>query len=268
MAELAVIGNVALDRVVRPDGSRSARLGGAALHIALSAADAGLFAATASVIGTDLAGLRCDPRLAVIDLSAIVTLNEASASFTLTYDERGELTRVDADYAAARHLTRYALTRIQSGADDAFHVCCRRPLDIPPVLDALVRRHAAFSVDVFLPSAAESIEAALPALPHAQSVFVNAAEYELLAARIPPETLPAILISDGPRPARLLRHGRVVASATPPVITPVDVTGAGDTLTGAFLAAKAAGAPDLVAVRRAVAAASRHVARPAIEFAI
>jgi sugar/nucleoside kinase (ribokinase family) len=46
------------------------------------------------------------------------------------------------------------------------------------------------------------------------------------------------------------------------VVTAVDTTGAGDTHTGSFLAALAAGEPALAAARRANAAAALSVTRP------
>ena len=72
------------------------------------------------------------------------------------------------------------------------------------------------------------------------------------------------MISDGPRPVRLYRHGTLAATLTPPTTSRVVAyAGAGDTLTGTFLAARALGLPDQQALTEATAAASAHIATPA-----
>ncbi|MFL6112623.1 MAG: PfkB family carbohydrate kinase [Catenulispora sp.] len=72
------------------------------------------------------------------------------------------------------------------------------------------------------------------------------------------------MVSDGPKPARALRRGRLAAQARPPHADAVEVTGAGDTLAGTFLAAIAAGAGDSAALRQAVTAAAEHIRTPAL----
>ncbi|MGH3770361.1 MAG: PfkB family carbohydrate kinase [Pseudonocardiaceae bacterium] len=143
---------------------------------------------------------------------------------------------------------------------------CRRPLDIARVLHVVMHAAAPFSLDFFLPSAAEAITAAASALPMAHVVFVNAAEYDLLTDAVPARGLRDLLVTDGPRPAQLIRSGRSVVRVTPPHAATVDVTGSGDTLAGTFLAARSAGLDDAVALEWAVRAASRHAALPAIQL--
>jgi len=57
-----------------------------------------------------------------------------------------------------------------------------------------------------------------------------------------------------------MRRGRVTATAVPPVTAVSEVTGAGDTLAGTFLAAAAAGLDDQDALHAAVSAAAQAVA--------
>ena len=78
--------------------------------------------------------------------------------------------------------------------------------------------------------------------------------------------LRGVLVTDGPHPAQLIRTGRSIAQVIPPHVTTVDVTGAGDTLAGMFLAAQAAGLADAVALEWAVRAASAHAALPAVRL--
>jgi sugar/nucleoside kinase (ribokinase family) len=145
-------------------------------------------------------------------------------------------------------------------------VCCRQPLGTPLILDRLAAAGIPFSIDFHLASARVTMPAVKPALPRASTVFVNAAEFAVLAKVTDPATLGRIVISDGPRPAAVLRHGRLTASAAPPTARAVEVTGAGDTLAGTFLAASAHGLDDATALLAAVSAATESVGRPGLDI--
>jgi sugar/nucleoside kinase (ribokinase family) len=262
LAALAVVGNISRDTAVHPHGRRTS-LGGAALHIALAAARAGLPSIPVSLIGADLDHIRGDPRFDGIDWSATTTRAGKSTMFTLTYDDAGELAHLEAEYGVAANLTDHALSYIHKGLTHTCHVCCRRPLDIATVLNALIHHGYPFSIDFMVSSAQHSIATAKHLMHHADPVFVNATEYALLTA-VAVETLPTVIVTDGPLPVRLYQHGQLVASVTPPPTTVVEVTGAGDTLTGTFLAIRATGrsAPD--ALRLAATAAARHITTPGL----
>jgi sugar/nucleoside kinase (ribokinase family) len=259
---LAVLGNISRDQAIYPDDRRFELLGGAALHVARAAYHAGMTCALVSVIGADLDWMRSDPRLAGLDLSHVATREEPSCAFTLTYTATGTLASIDCSFGAAESLTSHCLTAI--GHHGHHHVCCRRPLDIATVLARLTRDGLAFSTDFHLASAGELIRAALPFLPFASTVFVNTAEFATLAALIDPGRLAAVVISDGPREARLMRHGRITAAIQPPGARVVEATGAGDSLAGTFLAAQTAGLGDHAALRSAVFAASRAIQAPGL----
>jgi sugar/nucleoside kinase (ribokinase family) len=261
VSALAVIGNISQDISAYPDGRRHTNLGGAALHIALAATRAGLAAAPLSVIGRDLSWLLTDHRLQALDLDGVAVAGEdESCAFHLTYDVHGDLTDVTARYGAAQHLTEHALHRLDQYR--RFHVCCRRPLDAARVLTAITARAATFSVDFITSSAADYLSDVAHLLPHAAMVFTSDAEYRLLAATLDPESLPAVVVTRGAGPATLYRYGSPSATVQPPTTEAVDLTGAGDTLAGALLAATAAGATDQDALHGAVAAASAKVGTP------
>lgn len=262
MSGLAVIGNISRDLAVYPDGRRFELLGGAALHVARAAARAGLASAPVSVIGTDLAWIRTDPRLADLDLTNVKVVPARSCAFTLTYTAAGNLARTSCSFGAAQALTSHCLTVI--GNHDQYHVCCRRPLDVPAVLARLTHAGLAYSVDFHLASARDMITASVPFLPQATAVFVNAAEFATLRARIDLGQIVRTVVSDGPRDAALLRHGQVTATVRPPAVSEAEVTGAGDTLAGAFLARTSLGADDGDALRAAVAAAARWIQEPGL----
>jgi sugar/nucleoside kinase (ribokinase family) len=257
---LGVIGNVSLDTTRYPDGRCHEQLGGAALYVALAAARAGLAAAPISVVGDDLAHLHADPRLAVLDLTRVLVVRGPSCRFELSYDSSTRLTGLTCSYGVADSLTGHATEVLVAGGEfDRWHVCCRRPLDTVRVLTRLIATDQEFSLDFHIGSAREQMIAAASALPRATTVFVNADEYELLADLIGAKTLPAVVITDGPRKVTLLRHGQITASAIPEATATVEVTGAGDTLTGAFLAEISRTANDHLALQWAVTAASQRI---------
>ncbi len=266
MSQLGVVGNISIDRSHRGEILGSTSIGGAALYVALAATRAGLASRPLSVIGSDLEVIRNESLLDILDLSGVRTVPGKSAVFTLNYNSDGMLTGVKSDYGASAQITTHVLEQICSRRDASYHVCCRRPLDIVRVLDALVQAETQFSVDFFVPSAVESIAAAASVLPLAQVVFVNAAEYDLLTSAVPVRALQEVLVTDGQHPAQLICSGRCVAHAVPPQVTTIDVTGSGDTLAGTFLAARARGFAEKVALEWAVQVASAHAGSPALRL--
>ncbi|MFB7938267.1 PfkB family carbohydrate kinase [Streptomyces sp. NPDC056049] len=225
---------------------------------------AGRRAAPVCVLGDDLAYLPQAPGLDALDWTARLQTNGTSTTFDLEYDLQGELVEVRTDYGVAEALTEHALGHITTHPRAAFHVCCRRPLDVEAVLHRITRTTASFSVDFFLPSAESMIRAAAPWLPAATTLFVNAAEYRLLSQAVDCHTLPEVVVTDGPRPAEVHRFGHQVASVVPPPRPAQEVSGAGDTLAGTYLAHRSRGATIAQALAEATAAAARYVASPSL----
>lgn len=260
MSDLGVIGNISRDLAVYPGGRSFELLGGAALHVARAASRAGLTSAPISVIGTDLGWMRHDPRLADLDLRRVKVVAGISCAFRLSYDRADRLVGIDCAFGVAEGLTGHCLAMI--GQHDRYHVCCRRPLDVAAILGSLADAGLTFSADFHLASASDLICAAAPMLPHAQAVFVNAAEFTILAAHVDLGRLAAVVVSDGPGEVTVLRRGQVCAAIRPSRSAAVEVTGAGDTLAGTFLAGAARELGDEDALRAAVAAATestRHL---------
>lgn len=262
MSLLAVLGNISRDSAIYPGGRRFELLGGAALHVARAASRAGLAAAPVSVIGTDLGWIRSDPRLTGLDLSAVKVIPGSSCAFTLTYAAAGTLAGIECSFGVAESLTSHCLASI--GRHGQYHVCCRRPLDVRPVLACLARTGLMFSIDFHLASAGELIADSAQLLTDATLIFVNTAEFAILASLIDPASLAAVVVSDGPNEVTLLRHGRITAAIQPSDTRAVEVTGAGDALAGTFLAGRARGLGDVDALRAAVAAAARSIQSPGL----
>jgi sugar/nucleoside kinase (ribokinase family) len=260
VSTLGVIGNISRDLALYPDGRRFEQLGGAALHVARAANRAGLSSAPISVIGADLSWIRHDVRLADLDLSHVKVMPGASCAFRITYAIDDRLWDIDCAFGVAEALTGHCLAVI--GQHDRYHVCCRRPLDVAAVLSSLADAELPFSADFHLASASQLISAAAPLLPHAQVVFVNAAEFTALASKMDPRRLAAVVVSDGPREVTLLQSGQACAAVRPQRTGVVEVTGAGDALAGAFLAAAAHGLTGEDALHTAVAAATESTRHP------
>jgi sugar/nucleoside kinase (ribokinase family) len=229
VTRLDVIGNISRDVTRYPDHRGGARLGGAALFVALAAARAGRPSAPVCVLGEDLAHVPMALGLDGLDWSAHTEAEGPSAHFDLRYDLQGELVEVRTDYGVADRLTVHALAHVDRHPHGHYHVCCRRPLDTAAVLDRLVHNGSPFSVDFFLPSAEEMIRSAAPWLTKANTVFVNAGEYRLLQALVDTAALPEVVVTDGPRAARVLALGQHAASVVPPSRSAREVSGAGDT---------------------------------------
>jgi sugar/nucleoside kinase (ribokinase family) len=257
---LGVIGNVSVDITRHPDGRRFELLGGAALHLALAAAQAGLSVSPVAVIGDDLADIHGDRRLEGVNLQWVLTVPGRSCRFNLAYADGGRLASVSCDYGVAEMLTEHAMAVIAEGRPDHWHVACRRPLDTSRILPCLAAARSLFSVDFHLASAEEQIAAAAAVLAQAAVVFLNADEHRVLLRNVNPETLAAVVVSDGPREVILWHYGNPVAAVVPPQISVTEATGAGDTLAGTFLALTAQGMSDVDALTAAVNAASRHAA--------
>ncbi|MBE1584569.1 PfkB family carbohydrate kinase [Nonomuraea angiospora] len=261
-----MIGNISIDTTRYPDGRTYALIGGAALHVALAAARAGTPARPVAVIGADLTRLHARPWPKKLDLSHVTTAAGASCRFDITYSTDGQVVGLTAAYGCATALTAHVLDVLDGSACDHWHICCRRPLDVRPVLEQLVMAGHPFSLDFHLASAAEQIHAATNALPHAVAVFVNAAEYRILDDLVAVNELATVVVSDGSGAVVLLRHGRAIDTELPQGGPVTEVTGAGDTLAGAYLADILQGSTEQEALASAVTAATHQARDPGLPY--
>lgn len=257
MGKLGVVGNISFDRAVYAGGRQFELVGGAALHVAMGATAAGQMAGPISVIGDDLAWIMDDPRFALLDFGCVRVTNGRSCSFQLFYDEELKLQNINSNFGVSSGLTAHALHAL--GPHSHYHICCRQPLDIQLVTQYAIKHGLSFSLDFDISSAERKISDALTSLRHAAFVFVNADELRILSEYADLTQLRAVVVSDGERMARVLRYGRVICSADPKPTAANEVTGAGDVLTGTFLAKQMAGLGDGSALRHAVDAASEWV---------
>jgi sugar/nucleoside kinase (ribokinase family) len=263
---LGVIGNISIDTTHYPDGRTHVLLGGAALYVSLAAAQAGAPARPVAVIGDDLTHLPAAPWPKTLDLTHVARVAGPSCRFEITYGADGQVVGLTSAYGVAEGVTAHALAALDQSDCDRWHVCCRRPLDVGQVLERLMKQGRPFSLDFHLASASEQIRASKTALPYAEVVFVNAAEYRLMSQLVAVAELATVVVSDGPREVTLLHHGRSISTQMPNPDPVVEVTGAGDTLAGTFLAETLHGASESNALAAAVTAATQQARHPALPY--
>lgn len=256
-AVIEVVGNVAMVDADYPSGHHYRFAGGAGLHFAQAASQAGATVILTSVLGRDMHWVLPRLRGYGILTDRVLLAEGISASFSLHYGENGAVSGIESRHGSAEQLTEHALAQTTLGHR---HVCCRTPLDARRVL-AATSPDASFSLDFFVSSASVQLAEAAPYLTRASVMFVNASELLQLQEVAALVDLQCLVATAGEGECRVYRHGIATATATPPAVQPVDVTGAGDTLAGTFLALILQGLSDIDALRVAVQAATASTLR-------
>ncbi|MGH3856634.1 MAG: ribokinase [Pseudonocardiaceae bacterium] len=205
-------------------------------------------------------------------VAAVGTDPEADAAVALLRREGVELDRLQRVTEEPTGLAMIAVDAggettivVVPGANAALRVHARdvagadAVLTVLEVPDHAVIAAAAHATGLFVLNAAPARPVPPEVLRRADLVVVNRAEYAALpslrAAR-------AVAVTDGSRGAALLRDGQRVATATPPRVTVVDGTAAGDAFIGAAVAGLLRGLPDTELLTRACAAGALAATRP------
>ncbi|MGH3798158.1 MAG: PfkB family carbohydrate kinase [Pseudonocardiaceae bacterium] len=258
---ITVVGSVNLDLVATlprlPDAGETLTAtgftrvpGGKGANQALAARKLGLSVRLVAAVGTDPeAGTALELlRAHGVDLTGVTRTEDPTGLAMICVDPDGETTIVVVPGANARLRVR---AEDVAGADAVLTV-----LEVPEPAVAAAARHA---TGLFVLNAAPARPVPSEVLRRADLVVVNSAEYAgvpgLDAAR-------AVAVTYGPRGAVLLRDGREVAAATPPPVTAVDGTGAGDAFVGAAVAGLLEGRRDADLLARACAAGALAATRP------
>jgi ribokinase len=173
--------------------------------------------------------------------------SEPTGHALITVDDAGETTIV---VIAGANATLAVGADDVRGADAVLTV-----LEVPEATVADAVRHATGMV-VLNAAPARPLDPAL--VRRVDLVVVNAAEYAAIDGL---DAAGAVAVTSGADGAVLRRGGREVARATPPPVTVVDGTAAGDTFTAALAVALLDGASDDEALRRACAAGALAVTR-------
>jgi ribokinase len=250
---LTVVGSVNLDLVARAarlprpgetlgDATFTQVPGGKGANQAVAAAKLGADVTMIAAVGSDplaepaLAGLR----EAGVKLQ-LVTKEGSTGVALIVVDANGENTIV----VAPGTNTQLQPEDVQLPDDQA--VLCQ--LEIPVETAEWVGDNA--PADFFLNAAP-----ARPGAPRADLTIVNEFEYELLD-----DKNCCIAVTRGAEGAVLYEGGQEVARATPPPVTPVDGTAAGDAFTACLVVSTLEGRPREEALRRACIAGALAASR-------
>ena len=241
---LVIVGHIAYDEIRAPQGDATV-IGGAAYYAACAAALVSEGVGIVSAIGPDVDVSALD-RLGVDTQGLQLWQDGRTARFLVEYGASG-VRRLQADLGIANEIDIGAIPQSYFAAQWV-HIATNLPREQRRLLSAFRRLSGArLSVD--------SIEAYVEACPDevratfelADLAFVNLDELRLLGS-VPTDE---VMIKMGAGGAEYCRNGmRLVAPAVPRL--PVDPTGAGDVLAGAFLALRANDAALDVCLRRAV----------------
>ncbi|MFE6853220.1 carbohydrate kinase family protein [Streptomyces sp. NPDC057674] len=179
--------------------------------------------------------------------ASVIALVDASAERTFLTDSGAALRLSPGDWSAglldgvARlHLSGYLFFAAPSRGTARLALRDAREAGVPVSVDpASAGFLAELGADRFL-AAADGAEVLLPNADEARSLTGHD-EPERAAAELS-RRFPLVVVTLGQAGALVAENGSVTARVTAPTVGPVDSTGAGDAFTGAFLAARLAGA--------------------------
>ena len=248
-------------------------IGGGALNALRNAVQRGIGGAMLSIRGGDGAGAAVAETIAaagIDDLSAIF-LDRTTPSYTAIIDRHGELVTGFADMAlydlAFPKQLRRSAAREAIAAADAVLADANVPAAGLERIAALAAGKPLYAIGV---SPAKVVRLA-DILPRLSCLFVNRGEAETLCGQAEDRAmvgemmqigLRAGVITSGGAPVVFFEAGRAYALQPPAPRRIADVTGAGDALTGATVAALLHGRPLGQALREGVAASLLAIESP------
>jgi fructokinase len=276
---IVVAGEALIDLVVQPNGALAAVPGGGPFNTARTIARLGGEVAFLGVLSTDRFGARLRDALADdgVDLSMTATTNAPSTLAIAELDDRGGATyRFYTAGTSAPELTADAVTAVLATQPTAFHLGSLG-LVLEPIASALAAGTAAIEGRTLVmldpncrPALIRDRMAWLDrihtVLARTDIVKLSVDDLACLDPGIDPAAAarrlldrgPAVvLLTDGPRDARVLTREAAFELPVPPVQV-VDTIGAGDAFGGAFLAywiergLSRTDLPDVAALREAV----------------
>lgn len=254
--------------------------GGVALNIAIALRRAGLAPTLLSVIGQDAEGdeLIAACRRLGLGTEHLHRTTELPTDRYMAIEDTNGLVAAVADARSLEAVGPQILQPLQDGRlggpDQPWRGLIALDGNLTVALLGDIARSPLFAAaDLRVaPASPGKAERLLPLLHHPRVTFyVNLEEAGLLCGRTFADAAsaaqglldrgaPRVIVTDGARASRDGVRGAGLVSATPPRVTIRRVTGAGDTLMAAHLAAEARGADRPSALEAAVSAAAAHVA--------
>lgn len=257
---VAVVGNVSLDTIVSRNGITTTT-GGAALNFAVGCRVVGITPRLVSIVGTDLGADEIDKLARYFDTRNLLVRRGSSCRFRLDYCQ-SDVPRVRCRYGVSKSLSSYVSGQRIRAAH--VHMSCRRPIDSAGLLRLRPwSARAVISLDFIHSSINEQLRMVEPFLELTSYVFVNRSEWPLLKAALRDRKSHAlVLVTSGPRGAKALQDGRVVARVSAAKTMVVDQSGAGDVFAGAFIGCRVRG----MGVAEAMTVAARIAGRSLLDF--
>ncbi|WP_163271265.1 carbohydrate kinase family protein [Chelativorans alearense] len=254
-------------------GTMREEIGGGAFNAARAAVQRGVAASLLSLRGGDAAGETVAEAIeaaGIEDLSATF-LDRTTPSYTAILTEAGDLVTGLADMVLYEHgfIKQVRRSKVRDAAAGADALLCDANMPAEAI-ERLLALAAGKPVHAIAVSPAKVVRLA-PVISSLSCLFMNrreACRLADMASEAPPLIaakalagmgLQAGVITAGGGPALCFRHGEFIEIAPPPVDHVADVTGAGDALAGATVAALMRGLAFAEAVREGMAAAKLAV---------
>lgn len=260
--DIGIVGNVSRDTVWLGDKKIGPFVGGAGFNVAIAVARSGIRPRLISTIGMDNRGLLNEIDQ-LVDTSSLAVLEGKTCAFEIRYSEEGTFKDIQCLFGVSKslneHVRNIALGQMHH------HICCRKPLDPEPILARLYLKGCSFSLDFIVSSVVESVTRCQRWIPYAECVFVNSAEFAVLREHCDLNKIKLLVITAANKPVTIFRYGEQVCEYPCPPCEVYEVTGAGDTLAGTFLAQHLIKKQPLdVSIAKAVASAQSILGRPGV----
>ncbi|MEO1000679.1 MAG: PfkB family carbohydrate kinase [Pseudomonadota bacterium] len=256
-------------------GHVETRPGGVALNIAIALASRAVRPLLLSVIGEDASGraLIATAEARGVDCTHVTRTHHPTGRYVALEGPEGALHAAVADVALLEATGGDILAPLATGRiPKPFRGLALIDGNLAPsaIAEILATGYLAEADIRLAPASPEKAYRLLPLLAAGGAIYANLAEAEVLAGTPLPhadaaaEALLALgaraaLVTDGPRPAAWATPARTIR-ALPPPVRQKSVTGAGDILAAAHIAAETTAQTDWDALRRALRVAAWHVA--------
>lgn len=260
--KLIFIGYTNIDINITPKGQTTLP-GGAAYFAAIAASRITRPIGLVTRIGTDF-----DPQFLltrVLPEGIHIIADKPTAKSTQVYHSATDLTDRDIslDWGVAPDIHPLDIPNHWLSFAKILHIATMPPFQQKVFLDYL-KIHApqakiSIDTDIFLlknPTSKKEVETNFR---KADVIFANRREYESLRKII--DQAPEAIIKLDQEGARLLRHGKIIATAHTKRVEPMDSTGAGDIFAGTFLACRLQGETDEKCLGKAVEIATQSVTK-------
>lgn len=260
--DVGVIGDIAWNQDITPTGNKISP-GGAAYYSAVGAARYSEKVGVVARIGDDFATELLTQK--GIDVAGVRVIDGGqTCKFVLTQHE--DNTR---EFSAQRGVASVVDTAVfpPSYMSAKFMLL---PTQLPEHalrwLDVL-SGHSHVSVDSFEKFVQEFPDLTMQMFRRASLIFVNEVEFELIH-QFGDTVFDAPIILKKGKEGAVYMQGKEVYTVPAPMVVPIDTTGAGDVLAGAFLAQRAQGIPIEKALEQAVKTASLSVTEFGVEHIV